>query len=196
MHGRAAVRVLLAAIVLFASLAARGERLELELDGGAAYNPEGPTAPVVSLRFGGDAWSFLAPGIRATAVLGAEGVQIVNDSTVDGSGNRAWSLLAELRLHSPGRVQAFLDLGAGVGSLVRLQSGVFDSYAGSVGPAFRIAVGLRGYVTPRLALGLSFAAPIWTGVRPDTPVPPGTARPATSFVELALCGGVTFVFDP
>jgi hypothetical protein len=190
------MRNLFAAALLCLPVAARGEHLELELDGGAAYNPEGPTAPIVSLRFGGDTWSFLAPGIRATAVLGEEGVQIVSDSTPDGSGNRAWSLLAELRLHSPGRLQAFLDLGAGVGNLVRLQNGVFDSRAGSVGPAFRIGVGVRGYVTPRFALGLGLAAPIWTGVRPDTPAPPGTARPATTLGELALCGSITLPIDP
>src|SRR4051812_13748169 len=171
MHRRLGMRALVGLLLLW-PVAVRGEPVEVELAAGGTYHPEGPTAPVVSGRIGIDFWDFFSPGLRATAVLGSEGLKATSDNSPDSSGNRAWSALAELRLHTPRRVQFFLDLGAGVGRLVRIQSGVFYAYAGSPGPAFNLGVGLRGYLLPRLAMGISVAAPIWTRVHPETPAPP------------------------
>jgi hypothetical protein len=197
MHGRLGMRALIG-LLLLSPVAVRGDPVEVELAAGGAYHPEGPTAPVVSGRIGIDFWDFFSPGIRATAVLGGEGVGDTVDNSPDSSGNRAWSVLAELRLHTPGRVQFFLDLGAGVGRLVRIQSGVFYAYAGSPGAAFNLGVGLRGYLLPRLAMGIAVAAPIWTGVHPDTPAPPPLRGGGASelFTQLSMSGTISVTFGP
>ena len=193
MHGRTTVLARVIGAILFCSpIAARGERFEVELGAGAAKNIEHSPAPVVSLRVGTDFVDVFAPGIRATAMVGPD----VPRRRGDPAANRAWSVLAELRMHTPGRVQAYLDLGVGVGRLVQEGSRLdFTAMAGSTGLAFQIGAGMRAHLASRLTMGIGLVMPVWTGVASDLREDiVGTIGPASRFVEIGLWGlvGTTF----
>jgi hypothetical protein len=201
---RWSVAALLCSVILVCSpLEAGAQPVEVELGaglGGAVFDSTA-TAPVVSVRAGEDLWGFLTLGLRVTAVLGPEGLdEVGGGSTLDPSGNRAWSILADLRFHTPGRFQGFLDLGAGVGRLVRAQGRSDETLAriGGFAPAFQFGAGFRAFVTQSVALGLALQLPLWTGIHPA----PASVAPIGGGIEgnvifgAALCGSMSVAFEP
>jgi len=185
-------------LVLFLlSPAAFADSGEIEIAGGygGAVLDSSVGAPVVSVRAGVDAERFFSPGIRVTAVLGPE-PQLESRAGIDinPASNRGWSVMAEARFHTPGQVQAILDLGAGLGRLVAAG----DENSATVGdfaPAFQIGLGGRAFVVPGLAVGLQLLVPIWTGTHLALPVRFSPPPPEKELiVGAALCGSITFHF--
>lgn len=161
-HGRALV-LAVTALVMLPSGAVRAQRFEIE--GAAGFGQAEASYvgsdPVFALRAGLDLWGFFAPGVRFTGVVGSAGPDPVNFAV----GHRGWTLLAEARFHTPGRVQALVDLGLGAGHLMRRQA---ESEL-----AYQIGAGIRGFITPEVAIGAGMAVPVWTQTRefpsPDFP---------------------------
>jgi len=185
---------------LLVSWAALANPVEVELAGGAgetAYSSVG--APVVSLRAGPEIGGFFSPGVRVTGFLGPEGSDVTSGGPAqDRAANRGWSVLADARFHTPGRIQGLLDLGVGLGRLIRAQDSIDEAspMVGDVSAAFQIGIGVRAFVGPSLALGVQLIGNIWTGTHLATPV--AHFSPAEQHVVggAALCGSVTFDFAP
>ena len=151
-HGK---RLVLAATALaILPAAAHAHRFEIEGAAGFGGVPEFPIGladdPVFSMRAGVDLWGFFAPGVRLTGVIGRPRPDPVSGAAAD----RAWALLAEARLHTRGRVQAVLDLGLGAGRILHRQQ--------ELHLAWQIGAGIRGFVTPEVAIGGGMAVPVWT----------------------------------
>jgi hypothetical protein len=190
------MRALFGVLLLLVPAATRADRGEVEIAGGAGgVSLPGSLQhdPVLSVRVGYDLWDFFSPGVRVTGVLGPEGLDFIGGGTpLDPTGDRAWSVLAEVRLHTPGRVQALVDLGAGLGRLVRIQGASDETLAtvGDVGPAFQAGGGLRVFVVPGFAVGLGAAVMRWTHTHSaphSGPLPSITGIPSDSSK-----GGVVF----
>src|SRR6267154_6847551 len=103
-------------VLLALPAAARSSDLRVELGAGTGGAIDSSVlAPVLSVRAGMDFWEFFEPGLRVTGVLGPEGVDFIpGGSGGSGAGNRAWSVLGELRFHNPGRFQGLFQLGIGI----------------------------------------------------------------------------------
>jgi hypothetical protein len=196
------VRVLLA-ILLGVPAAARASdvRLELAVGAGGALDSS-VLAPVLSVRAGMDLWEFFEPGLRVTGVLGPEGVDFIpGGSGGSGAGNRAWSVLGELRFHNPGRFQGMFQLGIGIGRLVRARTDTDETVAtvGELGVATQAGVGFRAFVAPRLALGIELDVMNWHSTGPPPGFIPGTsfgAVPGPSAAGVCLCGSIAIGFAP
>ena len=148
-------RLLLAVTTLgvLSPAAAHAQRFEIEGAVGFGGVPDVSLVasdPVFAMRAGLELWGFFAPGVRLTGVVGRARRDPVSGALAD----RAWTLLAEARFHTPGRVQAVLDLGLGAGRLIRRQD--------EPELAFQIGAGIRGFVTPEVAIGGGMAVPVWT----------------------------------
>ena len=180
----------LAALAATASRAdGAAEHIELELTGGAggAVGDSSVVAPVASARIGYDLGGF-TPGVRLTGVLGPPGLHYFTRETPGASGNQAWSLLAEAAIHSPGRLQMQVALGAGIGRLVRAQQSVPDTFAleGRTGPAFQGAIGVRYFAVPQqLAVGVQLSGGLWSNVSQEA-ASPGWARSGMTVTGLSL----------
>jgi len=201
------VRALLL-ILLASPAAARGGDLLLELGAGTGGALDSSVlAPVLSVRAGMDFWEFFEPGVRATGVLGPEGVDFIGGGQGGfgrGAGNRAWSVLGELRFHNPGRFQGTFQLAVGIGRLVRARSDVDESVAtvGDVALAIQAGVGFRAFVLPRLALGLELDVLNWHGTGAPQGFDPnrnpgiGSSAPGPSAAGFCLCFSVAAGIAP
>ena len=163
--------IALTALAVLSPAAAHAQRLEIEGAAGFGGVPDIATVasdPVFAVRAGLDLWGFFAPGVRLTGVVGRARRDPVSGALAD----RAWTLLAEARFHTPGRVQAVLDLGLGAGRLIRRQD--------EPELAFQIGAGIRGFITPEVAIGGGMAVPVWTQTRefPQSP----TAAPKGGYL--------------
>jgi len=181
---RACRRLSLAASALgiLLPVAVHAQRFEIEGAAGFGGVPEYPITladdPVFSMRAGVDLWGFFAPGVRFTGVVGRPRRDPVSGAQPD----RAWTLLAEARLHTPGRVQAFVDLGLGAGRIIHRQD--------EPQLAFQIGAGIRGFVTPALAIGGGITVPVWTHTREFPQVPDTTSKGGDAFwVNVAMSFG-------
>ncbi len=102
------------------TLAAEPHRLELDV--GVALSAVDTAyatavAPAVTVRAAVDLGNFSTVGIRGLGVLGA-------DPRNGGAGYQAWAVVPEVRFHPRTRkVQPFLELGVGVGQLLRASGG-------------------------------------------------------------------------
>jgi hypothetical protein len=175
-------RLVLAATALaLLPTAAQAQRLEIEGAAGFGGVPQFPIAladdPVFSMRAGVDLWGFFAPGVRFTGVVGRPRRDPVSGAQPD----RAWTLLAEARLHTPGRVQALLDLGLGAGRII--------PHDDEPGVAFQIGAGIRGFVTPALAIGGGIAVPVWTQTRAFPQAQPASKGGDAFWVNVAVLFG-------
>jgi len=159
-------------ILLALPAAARSSDVRVELGAGAGGAIDSSVlAPVLSARAGMDFWEFFEPGLRMTGVLGPEGVDFIGGGQGGfgrGAGNRAWSVLGELRFHNPGRFQGLFQLAVGIGRLVRARTDTDETLAtvGNVGVATQAGVGFRAFVHPRVAIGLELDVLNWRGTGP------------------------------
>jgi hypothetical protein len=198
--------LLVAALFWSVATAAHADPVELELVGGAggAVYDSDVLAPVLSARLGQELWGFFTPGVRATGVLGPEGLNNNGDGTSelpDAAGNRGWSVLADLRFHTPGRFQAVLDLGGRVGRLVRAR----DPARRDPGPHRRRGSGVPGWNRPPRLRGTSDRPRAadrrahLDGIHvaanaPSSFAAGGSADAGNVLYGAALCGSFTFQF--
>jgi len=185
-------------VLLVLSPAAFADPVEVDLAGGYGEMADSSVgAPVVSVRAGPEIGGFFSPGVRVTGFLGPEGSDVTSGGPAqDRAANRGWSILADARFHTPGRIQGLLDLGVGLGRLIRAQGSIDEASptVGDVSAAFQIGIGVRAFVGPSLALGVQLIGPIWTGTHLAAPVAQ-FSRPEQHVVAgAALCGSVTFHF--
>jgi hypothetical protein len=148
---------------------------ELEAAGGVAFpSPPKPSvvvskAAAIQLRGGID---FLDHLTLSAAILGVPGSDAQPPSQCGNPCYRqetfkALSGFAIARLHTSANLQAFADLGIGVGHLINLSG---DDYfenpplGGQTGPAFLLGGGGRWFVGGGIAIGVEAAWTLWTRV--------------------------------
>ncbi|MFL5308823.1 MAG: hypothetical protein ACJ79H_00070 [Myxococcales bacterium] len=131
------------------------------------------------------------PRVRALGVLGPTGLDFAGGgSRADPSANSAWSLLAELQLHSPGTTQFVLAFGAGIGRLIRAQTSTAEQFSlrGAVAPAFELSAGVRTFAFhPGVAVGAELSALWWNGIEQNV-APRGSSVPTASESRSAVTG--------
>jgi hypothetical protein len=152
-------------------------------------------APIFNLRAGVD---FVDHVGLSLSFVSANGPQ--------GSGNpfpfqpafAAWAAFVNLRLHSSGDLQLFVEGGVGPGHLIRLQeNNLIDSqdhppFSGTAALAWRVATGVRGRIFESLWLGADLSLTSWNGVvRPFT-TRAGPAASDLSAYSLAAMLSLTF----
>ncbi|HEY4882500.1 MAG TPA: hypothetical protein VII08_02600 [Myxococcales bacterium] len=147
--------------------------LELEASGGVAFpsppHPaQGPKAAALQIRAGLD---FLDHLTVSGALLGVPGSDARNTQCGLCFGQsptfKAISGFGIVRLHTDADLQAFAELGVGVGHLVSLSDeDYFENppLSGRAGPAFLLGGGGRWFVSQGLALGAQVAWTMWTNV--------------------------------
>jgi hypothetical protein len=164
------------AMLTFLAAAALSPAFELEVGGGVAHSLESelgydyPLAvPAVQVRAAIDFAPGLALGGMFLAVVGGEAPNRVA-CCGSNTGNQAFSATATLftvRLRSSGDVQGWAEGGVGTGHLISLQtdnSFEHPPWRGHAGVAFRLAAGVRDFVTERLLIGAELAWTHWTNV--------------------------------
>lgn len=125
------------------------EPRRLELDVGVALSAvdtvnAAAVAPAVTVRAAVDLGNFSTVGIRGLGVLGA-------DPRNGGTGYQAWAVLPEVRFHPRTRkAQPFLELGVGVGQLLRASGGdrQVTSIHGNPGLFLQGGLGMRVIAGP------------------------------------------------
>ncbi len=147
--------------------------LELEASGGVAvplapYPATGPIAGALQLRAGLDFFDHLTV---SAALLGVPGSDAQNTQCglcfAQSPTFKAISGLGIVRYHTGGDLQAFAELGVGVGHLISLSDADYfenPPLSGHAGPAFLLGGGGRWFVSQGLALGVEVAWTMWTNV--------------------------------
>jgi hypothetical protein len=198
---RSCVLVALLLTPAFARAADPPRRFEAGITAGAggAVLDSSTVAGVLSAYAGYD-FGNGGPRLRALGVLGPTGLDFAGaGSRADPSANSAWSLLAELQLHSRGTTQFVLTFGAGVGRLVRAQTQTPEQFSlrGAFAPAFELSAGVRTFgFHPAVAVGAELSVLWWNGIEQNlgatgSPVPTGSeSRPAVTGLALSLTIGV------
>ena len=144
--------------------------IELGLSAGAGFADarEAVVAPMLRARLGLDLFDHLS--LNGALLVAAGGEPVSNYCGVNcrgESGLRAVAALASVRVQSVGDLQAFIELGAGIGHLINLSADqTFENppLRGRGGPAFLVEGGGRWFLSPGLALGLSMQWTQWTHV--------------------------------
>ena len=141
---------------------------EVEGSAGVAF-PSPPTPSVVpssaaalQFRAGVDFLDHLTVSAALLAVPGREAGNPAQGSTFN-----AISGLAVARLHTSADLQAFADLGIGIGHVINASGDdPFENPAlgGKAGPAFLVGGGGRWFVGRSLSIGVEAAWTLWTHV--------------------------------
>jgi hypothetical protein len=128
-------RAIAASVAVFACAASASPRLELEVGGGLTAISQ--LAPTFTGRIGLELMGWFTPSVRVMSLtpLSARAM--------------GWSVLAELRAHTPGRVQLTGGLALGVASAsFTARSGVMDARVDQVAPYLWADLGLRVILGP------------------------------------------------
>lgn len=110
----------------------------------------------------------------------------------------AWAALVDVRLHSSGDFQFFVDGGLGPGHLIRLQeNNLIDSedhppFSGTAALAWRVAAGVRGRILESLWLGADLSLTGWNGVFRPFSTRAGPAASDLSAYALTAMLSLTF----
>jgi hypothetical protein len=145
--------------------------LDVEVSAGFALPQDtGPVTPALQLRVGADFIDHIGLGVTLLGIPGPETKESFSGCPGCGAGGasfRAISGLGSLRLHSSGDLQAFFEVGLGVGHLISLSDeDLFEDPAlhGRGGFTWLAGVGGRWYVLRQFALGLSLSLTGWSRV--------------------------------
>ncbi len=170
---------------VFAARAEPNLRGDVDLMVGAATVAESgyPFAPALGAFVGADLYDMVTPGVRFLGVAGARDPAFAQGSL------RAYSAVAEIRLHSPGETQFWVSAGAGRGELIQLQCRCdLQTFAGArPGVSLTMAVGMRTFVLAGVAgLGGQIGLTRWSNVTRVTPLGPSGSRPVEVLQEGSL----------
>jgi hypothetical protein len=168
-------RTLFAGLTLLAPLTASAQpevRGDLDVLVGTTTTPDGayPFAPALGAFVGADFFDLITPGVRFLGVDGATARQ---------GSIRAYSMAAEVRVHSPGDNQFWMSAGAGRGELLQLQCNCdVQTFAGArPGMSLNVAVGFRSFVVRGLGgVGGQITMTRWSNVSRTVPLGPGGGR--------------------
>jgi len=124
-------------------------------------------APIFKLQAGVDFDDHVALSLSFVSAKGPEGTA---DRFPFQPAFAGWAGLVNLRLHSSGNFQFFVEGGLGPGHLIRLQeNSLIDSedhppFSGRGALAWRIATGVRGRVFESLWMGADLSFMTWNGI--------------------------------
>jgi len=165
-----------------------GVSLELELSGGlvsGSGEQQSSSAPVLRTLVGVDLAEHFLLGASLLGVAGREqmrGSACASPCPVDTS-FRASAAFASARMHGSGDLQGFLEVGIGVGHLIRLSgSDLFENppLHGRGGLAYLVGGGARYFLFRQVAVGASVAWTLWTNVEQSAHSYGATRVPARS----------------
>ena len=170
-------RTLFASLLLLAPFAASAQpevRGDLDLLLGTTTTPDGgyPFVPAVGAFVGADFFDVVTPGVR---FLGVDGASAPSQGSI-----RAYSMAAEIRVHSPGDNQFWMSAGAGRGELLQLQCNcdVQTFVSARPGMSLNVALGFRSFAALRGlgGVGGQIAMTRWSNVSRTVPLGPGDGR--------------------